>query len=84
MGLRLGGRVGELDPACLAAPTHEHLRLDDDRAAKLLGRLPGLFRRRRRLALRNGDARLREKLLPLVFVEIHGRARVYPSRRETL
>ena len=36
--LRVGGIVRELDAAGLAAAAGQHLRLDDDRAAELLGR----------------------------------------------
>ena len=77
VGLGLVGRVGELDPAGLAAAADEHLRLDDDLPAELLRGRPGLLRRRRQTPLGDGDPRAREELLPLVLVEIHGRARVY-------
>ena len=39
------GVVGELDAACLAAAADQHLRLDDDRAADLLGRRARLLGR---------------------------------------
>ena len=73
-GPRLGlrGTVGELDAAGLAAAAGQHLRLDDDRPAELLGRGPRLPGRRREAALRDGDAEAREELLALVLVEIHG------------
>ena len=49
------GSVGELDAAGLAAPAGQHLRLDDDRAAELLGRLARLLGRRGEPPLRDGD-----------------------------
>ena len=81
VGVRLGllRRLGELDAAGLAAAADEHLRLDDDLAAELLGGGAGLLGGRRHAPVRHGNAGAREELLPLVFVEIHGRARVYPS-----
>ena len=79
--VRLGllGRVRELDAAGLAAAADEHLRLDDDLAAELLGSGASLLGSRREAPLRHRNAGAREQLLSLVFVEIHGRARVYPS-----
>ena len=77
MSLRLrlgvGGVVGELDAAGLAAPAGQHLRLDDDRAAELLGRLARLLGRRREAPVRDGDPDAAEELLALVLVEIHRR-----------
>ena len=70
--LGVGGVVGELDAAGLAAAAGQHLRLDDDRAAELLGRLARLLRRRREPPLGDGDADAPEELLALVLVEIHG------------
>src|SRR5438034_886706 len=43
--LGVGGIVRELHAAGLAAPPGQHLRLDDDRAGELLGRLARLLRR---------------------------------------
>ena len=37
---------GELDAAGLAAPADQHLRLDDDRIADLVGRRDGVLDRR--------------------------------------
>ena len=73
---RLGllGRLGELDAARLAAPAGQHLGLDDDLAAELLGRRARLLGARRDASLGDRDARAREELLALVLVEIHGRA----------
>ena len=68
---------GELDAAGLAAPAGQHLRLDDDLAAELLGRLPRLGRRLGDAPLRDGDAEAAEELLALVLVEVHRAARVY-------
>ena len=75
---RLGG-VGELDAARLATTADKHLRLDDDGPAEFLRRLARFRRRGRQPPLRHGDADAGEELLSLVLVEIHGRARVYPS-----
>ena len=73
LGLLLGVRriVGELHAARLAAAAGQHLRLDDDRAAELLGGLPRLLRRRREAPVGDGDAELLEELLALVLVEVH-------------
>ena len=68
--LRVGGVVGELDPARLAAPAGQHLRLDDDLAAELLGRGARLLRRRRGPSLRDRDAEALEELLALILVEV--------------
>ena len=75
-GLRLGvgGVVGELDPARLAAPAGEHLRLDDDRAAELLGRRARLLGRRREPSLGDGDPEAREELLALILVQVQAAA----------
>ena len=64
--LRLGvGRVvGELDAAGLAAPAGQHLRLDDDRAAELLGRLPRLLGSRREAPFRDGNPDPAKSSLP--------------------
>ena len=49
--------VGELDPAGLAAPAGEHLRLDHDRPAELLGGVPRLLREWSRAARRRPGSR---------------------------
>ena len=72
MRLGVGGVVGELDAARLAAPAGQHLRLDDDLAAELLGGGARLLRGRREPAVGDGDAEAPEELLALVLVEIHG------------
>ena len=72
LGVR--GILGELDAAGLAAAARQHLSLDDDRAAELLGRRARLLRRRREPPLGDGDAELLEELLALVLVEVHRRA----------
>ena len=67
------GVGGELDPAGLAAAAGQHLRLDDDLAAELLGRLPRLGGRRRQPPVaETGMPMAREELLALVLVEVHG------------
>ena len=65
------GVAGELDAAGLAAPARQHLRLDDDLAAELLGRLPRLRRRLRDTSLGDRDAEAAEELLALMLVEVH-------------
>ena len=70
------GLDGELDPARLAPPAREHLRLDDDGAAELLGRGARLFGRGREPTLGDRDPGLPEELLALVLVEIHERRRL--------
>ena len=65
------GVVGELDPAGLAAAAGQHLRLDDDRAAELLGGRARLVGRRREPALGDRDPEAAEELLALVLVEVH-------------
>ena len=74
LGLALGivGVVRELHSARLAAPAGQHLRLDDDLAAELLGGGPRLGRGRREPAFGDGDSEAPEQLLALVLVEIHG------------
>ena len=74
-GLLLGvvGPVGELDTARFAPPAGQHLRLDDDLAAELLGSGAGLGRRQGELTFRRWDAEAPEELLALEFVEIHRR-----------
>jgi len=70
--LCIGGIVGELHAACLAAPAGEDLRLDDDRAADRRGRRARLLGRDREAPLGDGDADAAEELFALVLVEIHG------------
>ena len=76
----LVGRVGELDPAGLPAAAGQHLGLDDDLAAELLGRRARLVRRRREPPLGDGDAEPLEELLALVLVEIHRAATLTEHR----
>ena len=78
--LGVGGVVGELDAAGLAAPAGQHLSLDDDGAADLFGRLARLLGSRREAPLRDGNPDPVEELLALVLVEIH-RRRTLASRR---
>ena len=75
--------VGELDPAGLAAPARQHLGLDDDLAAELLGGGARLLGRRRQPPLRDGDAEAAEELLALVLVEIHRRRTLAVERRSS-
>src|SRR5262249_10951997 len=75
--LGVGRALRELHAAGLAAPAGEHLRLDHDRPAELLGRGACLLRRRRQPAVRDGDAEPAEGLLALILVEVHGRAGLY-------
>ena len=72
-GTRLGlvRARGELDPARLAPPAREDLRLDDDRPTELLGRGARLLGRGREPPLRDRDPGLSEELLALVLVEVH-------------
>ena len=78
--LRLGvvRLVGELDAARLAAAAGQHLRLDDDLAAELLGGRARLLGRRREPPVGDRDPEAAEELLALVLVEIHGRASLPP------
>src|SRR5207237_2444155 len=83
--LRLGIRriLGELDAAGLAAPPGEHLRLDDDRAAQLLGGLARVLRRGGETSVGDRDPDPREEILALVFVEVHRRRTLTTRRRCT-
>ena len=83
--LRLGvGRiVGELDAAGLAAPAGQHLRLDDDGAAELLGRLARLLGSRGEAPFGDGDPDPAEEILALVLVEVHRRRTLAARRRWT-
>ena len=66
--LGLGGVGRELDAAGLAAPADQHLRLDHDRAAELLGRRARLLAAVAAIGpVRDGDAEAREELLALVL-----------------
>ena len=71
MSLRLllgvGGVLGELDAARLAAAARQHLRLDDDLRPELLGGRARLGRRRREASLGDRNAELLEELLALVL-----------------
>ena len=69
--LRLGGVVGDLDAAGLAARAGVRLRLDDDLAAQLLRDGLGLVRGGSDAALRDRHAEAREDLFCLVLVEFH-------------
>jgi hypothetical protein len=72
LGERLGlvGRLGELDPAGLAAPAGQDLRLDDDRLADLLGDLARLLGRAGDFARRDRNAARAQQLLGLVLVKV--------------
>ena len=67
------GLVGEFDPSCLATSAGQHLGLDNDLTAQLLGRLAGLCRGQGESPLRRRDPEAAKELLALVFVEIHRR-----------
>ena len=69
-------RPRELDPARLAAAAGQHLRLDDDRTAELLGSGARLLGRRREPSVGDRDPVAAKELLALVLVQIHGPARV--------
>src|SRR5262249_55420569 len=77
------GIVGELHAARLAAASGQHLRLDDHRAAQLLGRLARLLGRRCESAFRDGDPDSPEEILALVLVEVHRRRTLTMRRRWT-
>ena len=62
------GVVGYLDTAGLAAPSHQHLRFDDDAPAKIGCDLAGLLRRAGYVAFGNRDAVLGKNSLGLVLV----------------
>ena len=83
--LRLGvrGIVGELDAAGLAAAAGQHLSLDDDGAAELLGRLARLLRRGCEPSVGDRDPDAPEELLALVLVEVHRRRTLTTRRRWT-
>ena len=66
-------RVCELDPARLPSAPGQHLGLDDDLAADLLGGGSGLLRGRGDTPLRDRDPEALEEFLSLVLVEVHRR-----------
>jgi hypothetical protein len=70
--LRVGGIVGELDAAGLAATAGEHLSLHDDGAAERRCRGARFLRRDCEPAVRDRNADAAEELLALVLVQIHG------------
>jgi hypothetical protein len=67
----LGLVGGELDPAGLAAPADQHLRLDDDGVADLARGRERRLDGARRPAGRDREAVAREELLALVLEQIH-------------
>ena len=67
----LVGRVGELDPAGFPTAAGQHLGLDHDLTADLLGRGARFVRGLREPPLGDGDAEPLEELLALVLVEVH-------------
>src|SRR6185369_2990197 len=69
-GPGLGGRVGELDAASLAAAAGMDLRLDDTAPPQLLTDPAGLLRILGNLALRGGDPVAAQDLLRLVLVDL--------------
>src|SRR5439155_4696915 len=77
-GLRFPRRFGDLDATRLSAPAGVHLSLHRDRRGDRLRRRFGLLRRHRDMAVRNGDARAREDLLRLEFVQLHGLPNIAP------
>ena len=83
--LRLGvrGIVGELDAACLAAAAGQYLRLDDDGAAELLGRVARLLGRSREPSVGDRDPDSPEEILALVLVKVHRRRTLTTRRRWT-
>ena len=64
VGRRLARPVRKLDPTRLATAARQHLGLDDDLAAELVGRRARLLRRRREPSVGNRDAEGRKSLLP--------------------
>ena len=81
--LGVGGIVGELDAAGLAAAAGQHLRLDDDGAAELLGRLARLLGRGGEPSVGDRDPDAPEEILALVLVEVHRRRTLTTRRRWT-
>ena len=75
------GRVGELDAARLHPAAAQHLRLDHDRAADLLGGLAGLVGRFAEAVLGDGNPRQLDDLACLVLVEAHQRRGTLSDRQ---
>ena len=73
VGGGLLGRVGELDAAGLHPPAAQHLRLDHDRPADLLGDLARLLGARAEAVLGDGNPRQLDDLPCLVLEEPHQR-----------
>ena len=73
------GSFCELDPAGLAATAGQHLSLDHDLAADLLGGGARLGRRGRDPAVRDRDAEAAEELLALILVEVQAAANLAAS-----
>ena len=71
--LDLAAILGQLDAAGLAAAADQHLRLDDDGIAELVGGGERLVDGLRGLPVGNGNAVLGEELLALVLEEVHRR-----------
>ena len=69
--LRFRGRFRHLDAAGLAASARVHLRLHGDWRGDGLRCGLRFFWRRGETTVRNGDARAREDLLRLIFVDFH-------------
>ena len=76
--LRFLGRFRHLDAAGLAASARVHLRLHGDWRGDGLRCGLRFFWRRGETTVRNGDARAREDLLRLVFVDLHGVPNIAP------
>jgi hypothetical protein len=70
--LGVGGALGELHAARLAAAAGEHLGLDDDGPAERRGGGAGFLGRHDEPAVGDGNADPSEELLALVLVQIHG------------
>ena len=62
---------GELDAAGLAAAADQHLCLDDDGVAELVRGGDGVLDGRDGAAVRDVESVAREKLLALVFEQVH-------------
>src|SRR6266511_5595924 len=70
--LGVGGVLGKLYAAGLAATSGEDLGLDDDRTAERRRGGAGFLRGDGKTSVGDRDADAPEELLPLVLVEIHG------------
>ena len=77
------GRVGELDAAGLHPAAAQHLGLDHDRAADLLGDLARLLGARAEAVLGDGNPRQLDDLPGLELVEPHRGAEPYPTARSS-